>query len=143
MVRALEHRGEVMPPAIPIATYRLQLTSQFGFDRAAELVPYLKNLGISHLYVSPFLKARSGSTHGYDVIDHNELNPELGGEGAVRRLRRRTWVSSLILYRTIWGFTMPTTHGGSTSWSGGRDRLMRTTLTSTGRCSRIDHPAAC
>ncbi len=75
-----------MPPAIPIATYRLQLTSQFGFDRAAELVPYLKNLGISHLYVSPFLKARSGSTHGYDVIDHNELNPELGGEGAFRRL---------------------------------------------------------
>ena len=75
-----------MPPAIPLATYRLQLTPQFGFDQAAALVPYLKALGISHLYASPFLKARSGSPHGYDVVDHNSLNPELGGEEAFRRL---------------------------------------------------------
>jgi (1->4)-alpha-D-glucan 1-alpha-D-glucosylmutase len=77
----------MMPPAIPIATYRLQLTPSFGFDAAAALVPYLKALGISHLYASPFLKARSGSTHGYDVVDHNALNPELGGEDAFQRLR--------------------------------------------------------
>jgi (1->4)-alpha-D-glucan 1-alpha-D-glucosylmutase len=76
----------MMPPAIPLATYRLQLTPQFGFDQAAALVPYLKALGISHLYASPFLKARSGSPHGYDVVDHNSLNPELGGEEAFRRL---------------------------------------------------------
>src|SRR5262249_47800857 len=50
------------------------------------LVPYLKALGISHLYASPFLKARSGSPHGYDVVDHNSFNPELGGEDAFRRL---------------------------------------------------------
>ena len=75
-----------MPPSIPLATYRLQLTPQFGFDQAAPLVPYLKALGISHLYASPFLKARSGSTHGYDVVDHNSFNPELGGEDAFRRL---------------------------------------------------------
>ncbi len=75
-----------MPPAIPIATYRLQLTRDFGFDDAAALVPYLHALGISHLYASPFLKARAGSTHGYDVVDHNALNPELGGEEAFRRL---------------------------------------------------------
>jgi (1->4)-alpha-D-glucan 1-alpha-D-glucosylmutase len=75
-----------MPPSIPLATYRLQLTPQFGFDQAAALVPYLKALGISHLYASPFLKARSGSPHGYDVVDHNSLNPELGGEDAFRRL---------------------------------------------------------
>jgi (1->4)-alpha-D-glucan 1-alpha-D-glucosylmutase len=76
----------MMPPSVPLATYRLQLTPNFGFDQAAALVPYLKALGISHLYASPFLKARSGSPHGYDVIDHNSFNPELGGEDAFRRL---------------------------------------------------------
>jgi len=76
----------MMPPSIPIATYRLQLTATFGFAQAAALVPYLKALGISHLYVSPFLKARHGSTHGYDVVDHNALNPELGGEEGLQKL---------------------------------------------------------
>jgi (1->4)-alpha-D-glucan 1-alpha-D-glucosylmutase len=76
----------MMPPSIPIATYRLQLTSDFGFNDAAELVPYLKAVGISHLYSSPFLKARAGSTHGYDVVEHNSLNPELGGDEAFQRL---------------------------------------------------------
>jgi len=75
-----------MPTAVPIATYRLQLTARFGFAQAAALVPYLKALGISHLYVSPFLKARHGSTHGYDVVDHNALNPELGGEEGFHQL---------------------------------------------------------
>ena len=75
-----------MPAPLPIATYRLQLTADFGFDAAARLVPYLKSLGISHLYASPFLKARAGSTHGYDIIDHNALNPELGGEDGFERL---------------------------------------------------------
>src|SRR5690349_3368074 len=76
-----------MPPVIPVATYRLQLSKAFDFDAAANIVPYLKALGISHLYASPFLKARAGSTHGYDVVDHNALNPELGGEQGFRRLR--------------------------------------------------------
>lgn len=75
-----------MSPSIPIATYRMQLTARFGFDAAADLVPYLKALGISHLYASPFLKARAGSTHGYDITDHAALNPELGGEEAFDRL---------------------------------------------------------
>jgi (1->4)-alpha-D-glucan 1-alpha-D-glucosylmutase len=70
----------------PLATYRLQLTKDFGFDDAATLVPYLKNLGILHLYTSPFLKARPGSTHGYDFVDHDRLNPELGGDEAFARL---------------------------------------------------------
>jgi len=69
-----------MPPAVPRATYRLQLSKDFGFAQAAAIVPYLSALGISHLYASPFLKARPGSTHGYDIIDHNTLNPEFGGE---------------------------------------------------------------
>ena len=74
-----------MPTAIPRATYRLQLTSEFGFDAAAAVAPYLNRLGISHVYASPFLKARHGSTHGYDVVDHNVINPELGGEHGFAR----------------------------------------------------------
>ncbi len=70
----------------PLATYRLQLRRDFGFDDAAKLVPYLKALGITHLYASPFLKARAGSTHGYDIVDHAALNPEFGGEEAFTRL---------------------------------------------------------
>jgi (1->4)-alpha-D-glucan 1-alpha-D-glucosylmutase len=76
----------MMPPALPRATYRLQLTPSFGFDDAAAVVPYLKALGISHVYASPFLKARAGSTHGYDIIDHNVLSPQFGGEGGFTRL---------------------------------------------------------
>ena len=65
---------------IPRATYRLQFTKDFGFGDAARLAPYLAALGVSHLYASPYLKARPGSTHGYDIVDHNALNPELGTE---------------------------------------------------------------
>jgi (1->4)-alpha-D-glucan 1-alpha-D-glucosylmutase len=75
-----------MPPAIPVSTYRLQLHRGFGFDQAAAIVLYLQALGISHVYASPFLKARAGSTHGYDVVDPDALNPELGGEPAFARL---------------------------------------------------------
>jgi (1->4)-alpha-D-glucan 1-alpha-D-glucosylmutase len=63
---------------VPIATYRLQFNRDFTFRRAAELVPYLAALGISHCYASPYLRARPGSMHGYDIIDHNTLNPEIG-----------------------------------------------------------------
>jgi (1->4)-alpha-D-glucan 1-alpha-D-glucosylmutase len=75
-----------MPTAIPLATYRLQLTADFNFDKAAAVVPYLKALGISHVYASPFTTARKGSTHGYDVVDHTRLNPELGGNAGFERL---------------------------------------------------------
>ncbi len=75
-----------MPSAIPVATYRIQFIADFGFDKAVPIVPYLKSLGITHLYASPFLKARAGSTHGYDIVDHTQFNPELGGEEAFERL---------------------------------------------------------
>ncbi|MCM5681241.1 malto-oligosyltrehalose synthase [Schlegelella sp. S2-27] len=71
---------------VPRATYRVQLHAGFRFDDAAAIVPYLHELGISHLYTSPFLKARAGSTHGYDIVDHNALNPEVGDEAAFERL---------------------------------------------------------
>jgi (1->4)-alpha-D-glucan 1-alpha-D-glucosylmutase len=68
------------------ATYRLQLGPGLGFRQARELVPYLRDLGISHLYLSPSLQARSGSTHGYDVVDPTRLSEELGGEEEFREL---------------------------------------------------------
>ncbi len=68
------------------ATARLQFHKGFTMDDAASLAPYYASLGISHLYASPLLKSRSGSTHGYDIVDHNQLDPELGGEAALRRM---------------------------------------------------------
>jgi (1->4)-alpha-D-glucan 1-alpha-D-glucosylmutase len=72
--------GEPMMPRnpIPSATYRLQLNRDFTFKQATGIVPYLADLGISHLYLSPCLKARPGSMHGYDIVDHNSFNPEIG-----------------------------------------------------------------
>ena len=64
---------------VPTATYRLQLHGAFTFDDAREIAPYLRELGISHVYSSPYLQATEGSTHGYDVVDHNAVNEELGG----------------------------------------------------------------
>src|SRR5580658_7158867 len=65
---------------------RLQFHKGFTFDDAARQVPYLAALHVSHLYASPILAARAGSTHGYDVVDPTRVNPELGGEPALRRL---------------------------------------------------------
>ncbi len=71
---------------IPRATYRLQFHKGFTFADGEALVPYLSDLGISHVYASPITTARAGSMHGYDVVDPTTVNPELGGEGALRRL---------------------------------------------------------
>ncbi|MBV8119929.1 MAG: malto-oligosyltrehalose synthase [Alphaproteobacteria bacterium] len=70
-------KGEAPPIR---ATYRLQFHRGFTFRDAARLVPYLDALGVSHVYASPITEARPGSTHGYDIINHNRLNPEIGGE---------------------------------------------------------------
>jgi (1->4)-alpha-D-glucan 1-alpha-D-glucosylmutase len=70
----------------PLSTYRIQLNSHFGFDDAAEIIPYLEDLGIDHLYCSPYFQAAPGSTHGYDVVDHSKVNRELGGESGYDRM---------------------------------------------------------
>ena len=70
----------------PTATYRLQFRGDMDFAAAVEIVPYLKQLGISHLYASPIFTATGGSTHGYDVTDHNEIDPVLGGREGFDRL---------------------------------------------------------
>jgi (1->4)-alpha-D-glucan 1-alpha-D-glucosylmutase len=72
----------------PRASVRLQFSRDFTIDDAVDLVPYFRALGISHLYAAPLLTARAGSTHGYDVVDPTEINPELGGTTALLRLSR-------------------------------------------------------
>ncbi|MDM0043366.1 malto-oligosyltrehalose synthase [Variovorax dokdonensis] len=83
---AVDQQRSARPRArIPRATYRLQLHKDFDFDAAGAVVPYLAQLGVSHVYCSPIQRARSGSLHGYDVVAHDQINPELGGMGAYRR----------------------------------------------------------
>ncbi|WP_405805958.1 malto-oligosyltrehalose synthase [Streptomyces sp. NBC_01187] len=74
------------PPVTPTATYRLQLQPGFPFAAAERAVPYLARLGVSHLHLSPVLRAVPGSTHGYDVTDHGTVREELGGERGLRAL---------------------------------------------------------
>src|SRR5882757_11489367 len=72
--------------AKPLSTYRLQFNAGFRFESARRLVGYLHALGISHIYSSPILKARPGSSHGYDITDHNQLNPEVGSYEELKEL---------------------------------------------------------
>jgi (1->4)-alpha-D-glucan 1-alpha-D-glucosylmutase len=69
-----------------VSSYRIQLTPGFGFADAAELAPYLADLGVSHVYLSPVLQAAPGSMHGYDVTDHSRISADLGGEDAFRAM---------------------------------------------------------
>lgn len=78
--------GSPPPPRIPVATYRLQFNRLFRFADAVKVIPYLKRLGISDIYSSPYLKARPESLHGYDIIDPESLNPEVGSEKEYRAM---------------------------------------------------------
>lgn len=82
---------------IPNSTYRIQFSSEFPFKSAEKIVGYLAKLGITELYASPIFKAKSGSTHGYDVVDPTQINPELGGQAAFDQL-----VSKLQSYQLGW-----------------------------------------
>jgi (1->4)-alpha-D-glucan 1-alpha-D-glucosylmutase len=89
--RLLAEMGEAAAARrFPEATYRLQFHADFKFRDAVEILPYLRDLGITDCYASPFLKARPGSRHGYDITDHSQLNPEVGGQDDFR-----LWVDSL------------------------------------------------
>ena len=76
-------------PRIPGSTYRLQLHKSFTFDDAAAIAGYLHDLGITHVYSSPYLQAAPGSMHGYDVVDHARVNEELGGAEAHERFCKK------------------------------------------------------
>src|SRR5258708_27259493 len=84
---------------VPRATYRIQFNAGFTFADAKRIAPYLAELGISDLYASPILRARKGSSHGYDVVDANSLNPELGSDddfGALHRELERQGLGLLL-----------------------------------------------
>jgi (1->4)-alpha-D-glucan 1-alpha-D-glucosylmutase len=85
----------------PRATYRLQLHAGFPFAAAAAAVPYLAELGVSHLYLSPVLQAAAGSTHGYDVVDPDRVSAELGGEAGFRELVRVAKAAGLAILLDI------------------------------------------
>lgn len=82
--RATEAGAGALPPLdsadVPQATYRVQFHQGCTFEEVTRALPYLRALGVSHLYSSPYLRARPGSTHGYDIVDHGQVNPEVGGE---------------------------------------------------------------
>ncbi len=82
--RDVRSRRSTLAAPPPRATYRLQFHKDFTFDDAVKIVPYLAKLGISHVYSSPIQAAAPGSTHGYDIVDHSAINPELGGEEGFR-----------------------------------------------------------
>lgn len=127
------------------ATYRLQMHHEFTFDDAAARVPYLADLGISHLYLSPILRAVTGSQHGYDVQDHSELSQDLGGLEGFERLaavahehglgivvdvvpNHMALVAPENLNRPLWqvlkdGRDAPTAHWFDIDWKSGGGRL--------------------
>ena len=77
---------DVSIDAVPVSTYRIQFGPQFRFADGEAIVPYLDALGIGQLYASPYFRARPGSTHGYDVVDHTRFNPEIGDESEHRSM---------------------------------------------------------
>lgn len=76
---------------IPVSTYRLQFNFHFRFPDAKRIIPYLNDLGISDIYASPYFKAREGSLHGYDIVDHNTFNPEIGTEDEYNEMVYELW----------------------------------------------------
>jgi len=99
----------------PLSCYRLQFQRGFCFEDARRLVPYLFALGITHVYASPILKALPGSSHGYDIIDHNQINPELGGESEFHELARELKAHGMGLILDIVPNHMGV-HGGENPW---------------------------
>jgi len=81
-------KGIVLSMKIPLTTYRLQFCPDFDFDQARGTLAYLYQLGVTDIYASPVFAAKSGSIHGYDIVDPTKINPEWGGEEALRALIR-------------------------------------------------------
>jgi (1->4)-alpha-D-glucan 1-alpha-D-glucosylmutase len=133
---------------IPIATYRLQLNSSFGFKDTLEIVKYLKELGVSHVYASPILKARTQSPHGYDGVDPGLLNPELGTQEDFDILTDRLksmdmgWIQDIVPNHMAYDFDNPALrdlleHGPNSSYRDFFDTDLKMTC-----CSLEDKLAA-
>jgi len=135
---------------VPLSTYRLQLNADFTLFDAAGAAPYLAELGVSHLYLSPILTAAPGSTHGYDVIDHSRIGPEIGGQDGFDALSKAAGEQELGLIvdlvpnhmavptpvwhnRELWsvlaeGPDSPYAHWFDVDWSAGNDALLMPVL---------------
>ncbi|WP_084960948.1 malto-oligosyltrehalose synthase [Thermoactinospora rubra] len=85
----------------PISTYRVQLTPDFGFAQVADLAPYLRDLGVSHVYLSPVLQATPESRHGYDVVDHSRIREEFGGAKGFKEMAERLAAGDLAIVLDI------------------------------------------
>src|SRR5262249_28824911 len=111
--RLAAHKEE----ARPLATYRLQFHAGFRFEDAQRLAGYLHALGISHIYASPVLQARAGSQHGYDITDHNQLNPEIGSYEDLQALVRELKHYGMELVLDFVPNHMSAGHGANPWWS--------------------------
>src|SRR4051812_39245554 len=132
---------------VPASTYRLQITADFTLADAAATLPYLHDLGVDWVYLSPILRAEPGSTHGYDVVDHTTVDPARGGEEGLasvsaeaRRLGMACWSTSC---PTTWAWPpRPRTPGGGICSAAAATRRTPMPSTSTGEpavvgsCSR-------
>ncbi|MGC4191810.1 MAG: malto-oligosyltrehalose synthase [Thermomicrobiales bacterium] len=101
---------------VPRATYRLQFNHTFTFDDARRIVPYLADLGISHVYASPVFRAAPGSMHGYDVVDYTEINPEIGGRAGLNTLVETLHVHDMGLILDVVPNHMGIANGANTWW---------------------------
>jgi (1->4)-alpha-D-glucan 1-alpha-D-glucosylmutase len=109
-------RHRLAPAHIPTSTYRVQLNREFTFEQATELVDYLNDIGISDLYASPFLMARPGSMHGYDITSHARLNPEIGTREEFNRLSDALRQHNMGLIADVVPNHMCIDHGSNTWW---------------------------
>jgi (1->4)-alpha-D-glucan 1-alpha-D-glucosylmutase len=116
LAECLDHLAARKHADRPVSTYRLQFSREFRFVDARNLVPYLRALGISHCYASPLLKARGGSTHGYDITDHNTLNPEIGTEQEFRALVSELHANGMALILDTVPNHMGVGHGDNPWW---------------------------
>ncbi|MGQ3683625.1 MAG: malto-oligosyltrehalose synthase [Candidatus Loosdrechtia sp.] len=82
---------DILRARIPASTYRLQFNLHFRFLDAKKIIPYLNKMGISDIYASPYFKAKEGSLHGYDIVDHNTFNPEIGTEDEYNEMVQELW----------------------------------------------------
>jgi (1->4)-alpha-D-glucan 1-alpha-D-glucosylmutase len=109
-------RREIQSVYTPSATYRLQFNASFTFEHATGLVEYLDELGISDIYAAPFLMARPGSVHGYDVTDHAKFNPEIGDEHSFVRLAQALQQRRMGLIADVVPNHMCITHSSNLWW---------------------------
>src|SRR5258708_4303052 len=109
-------RRKTDPVRVPSSTYRLQFNHSFTFEQAGRIVDYLDELGITEVYASPFLMARPGSLHGYDVTDPTRFNPEIGDDKTFQRLSKQLHQRNMGMIADVVPNHMCITHPSNLLW---------------------------